>query len=633
MQKQFGNLSQLFKHLANLLFVYAICRLLFYFFNYSYFSDLSVWQLLSMMIFGVRFDLSVIIVTNILFIIFYLLPFAFREKKVYRSILKVLFVIVNSIAALANSVDLSYFQFTLKRTNATAFNFFGGKIGNDLQHLFFLFLIEYWYVFVIWLLLSFLLFYRYKKSEKNIQLQWTKKQYVLQTLILIVFSGFSILAYRGGFQLKPISPVSAGEYASVKNVPLVLNTPFTIIKTLDVEAIVPSTAWQIKDEAELKKLYNPIHSAKSEGFKKLNVIIIALESFSKEYIGSLNGRTTGYTPFLDSLIAESLTFTNAFANGKTSIEGIPAIVSSIPTWMNEPYITSPYGSNQLNSLPNLLKQQNYYSAFFHGGTNGTMGFDAFANLAGYDNYYGRSEYNNEKDYDGNWGIWDEEFLQYTANTINKKQQPFFATVFTLTSHHPFPVPDKYKGKFKEGPLPIERSIGYTDFALKRFFESAKKMPWFNNTLFVLTADHTGLSTDPFFTSKVGNYSIPIIYFMPNSLLKGKDITVTQQIDILPSVLDFLNYPLPYFAFGNSVFDKTTQHFALTFGADLFQLIENTFLLQFDGDKATDLYNFSTDSLLSNNLIAKEKALASRMENKTKAIIQTYQQCLINNKMH
>lgn len=633
MQNYYDNLYRLIKHLASLLLLYAVYRLLFYFFNYSYFSGLSYTEFLSIMVFGLRFDLSVIILSNFLFILIYLLPFPFREKKSYRVILKCMFLSVNSLAMLANCVDLAYFQFTLKRTNATVFNFFGGEIGNDLGHLLPLFLKEYWYVFTIWIILSFSILYLYKRVEKSILLVWTTKQYGFQTLILLGFSTFSIIAYRGGLQLKPISIVSAGEYAPVQYVPLVINTPFSILKTLDVKAIAPSANWQITDNAELKNLYNPLHENKGGSFKKLNVLVIALESFSKEYIGALNGRAAGFTPFLDSLISESLTFSNAFSNGKTSIDGIPALVSSIPTWMNEPFITSPYGSNQMHSMANLLKQQGYYTSFFHGGTNGTMGFDAFANLAGYDDYFGRNEYNNEKDYDGNWGIWDEEFLQFTAKTINKKPQPFFATIFTLTSHHPFPVPDKYRDQFKEGPLPIEKSIRYSDFALRKFFESAKKMPWFNTTLFVLAADHTGISSDPFYTNNIGNYSIPIIYYMPMAQLKGFDTTITQQIDIMPSVLDYLHYPTPYFAFGNSVFDTTASHFAFIFRNDLFQLIENNYVLQFDGDKTTGLYHYKADSLLQNNLFGKEPIVSGRMENKTKAIIQTYQQSLINNKMH
>lgn len=633
MQKKTGSLALLLKHLAFLLIAYSICRILFYGFNYSYFSDLSIGQLLPMLIFGIRFDLSVIILTNILFIVLYLLPFAFREKNAYRNFLKWLFIGVNSIALFANCVDLTYFQYTLKRTNASVFSFLRESIGNDLVRLFPTLVADYWYVFIIGALFIFITAYFYKRTEKSILLNWTGAEYKWQGIVFISFTALSIIGYRGGFQLKPISTVTAGEYATVKYISLVLNTPFTILKTLDVQAIEPSTTWKITDETELKKLYNPYHKAQTDGFKKLNVVIIALESFSKEFVGALNNRETDCTPFLDSLIGESLTFTNAYSNGKTSIDGIPSIVSSIPTWMYEPYITSPYGTNQINSLAGLLKKQGYYTAFFHGGTNGTMGFDAFSNIAGYDNYYGRTEYNNDADFDGNWGIWDEEFMQYAANTINKKQQPFFATVFTLTSHHPYPVPNKYKGKFKEGKLPIEKSIRYTDHALKHFFESAKKMPWFRNTLFVLCADHTGISADPYYYNKVGNYAIPIIYYVPNDELISMDSTITQQIDIMPSVLDYLNYPSPYFSFGNSVFDTTVQHFALTYNNNAYQFMQDNYILQFDGDNASDLYNYKSDSLLKNDLIRKEKVVAKKMENSVKAIIQTYQQSMINNTMH
>ncbi len=633
MLKYLDNLSRLVKHLAYLLLIYAIYRLLFYFLNFSYFSDLSIGPLFSIMIFGLRFDLSVIILSNFLFISLYLLPFAFRERNWYRALLKGLFLFVNSIAMLANSVDLAYFQFTLKRTNATVFNFFGGEIGNDLGRLLPLFLKEYWYVFAIWIILFLAMYYLYKKVEKNTPLNWTTKQYVLQLFSLIGFCAFSIIVYRGGFQLKPISIVSAAEYAPAQFVPLVLNTPFSILKTMDVSAITPSANWRIRDKEMLKELYNPIHLAERGEINKLNVVVIALESFSKEYIGAINGKSKGCTPFLDSLISESLTFTKAFSNGKTSIDGIPAIVSSIPTWMNEPFITSPYGSNQINSLANLLKEQGYSTAFFHGGTNGTMGFDAFANIAGYDDYYGRTEYNNENDYDGNWGIWDEEFLQFSANSINIKKQPFFATIFTLTSHHPYDVPKRYKSKFNEGLLPIEKSISYSDFALKKFFETAKNMPWYKNTLFVLTADHTGVSNDPYYTNIIGNYSIPLIYFMPDGKLKGVDSTITQQIDIMPSVLDLLNFPSTYFSFGTSVFDTSALHFAFIFRNDLFHLIEKDHILEFDGDNSTSLYQYTSDSLLKVDLLYKELVISEKMENRTKAIIQTYQQSLIKNKMH
>jgi membrane-anchored protein YejM (alkaline phosphatase superfamily) len=579
---------------------------------------------------GLRFDLSVIILSNVFFIILYILPFPFRETKTYRILLLWFFISINSIAFLANCVDLIYFQFTLKRTAADVFNFFGGKIGNDLGRLLPLFLKEYWYIFFIWLIISTFNFLIYKKLDKNIRLIWNRKTYLIQTAILIIVIASSILGYRGGFQLKPISAVDAGEYTSVKYIPLVISTPFSILKTVDLQTIEPNIYYS--NESELLKIYSPYHKADIGEFKKLNVFIITLESFSKEYIGSINGKKNGCTPFMDSLIRQSLTFVNAFSNGKTSIQGIPSIVASTPTWMNEPYISSPYGSNQIKSIAGLLKQQGYSTAFFHGGTNGTMGFDAFSRLAEFDHYFGRTEYNNEIDYDGSWGIWDEEFLQYTANTINHQQQPFFATLFTLTSHHPYPIPEKHKGKFKEGKLPIEKTIAYSDYALRMFFETAKKMAWFKNTLFVLTADHTGITVDRFYQNKVGNNTIPILYYLAESDLKGIDSTTTQQIDIQPSILDYLNYPLNYFSFGKSVFDSSSTHQALMYNSGVYQLVEGNFALEFNGERATELYDFHSDSLLKDNLILKNKLQAKEMEQNAKAIIQTYQQSMLKNKM-
>ena len=539
---------------------------------------------------------------------------------------------VNSIAILANCVDLAYFRFTLKRTTADVFHFFGGEIGNDLATLLPVFLKDYWYVFIIWIAITLLLALLYNRIEKNkLKLSWSQQEFSREVNGFIVFLVLAVVAYRGGVQLKPISTITAGEYTDVKYVPLVISTPFTILKTLDVPTIQPEIYFS--DEKELKHLYNPAKKPGSGPFKKMNVFILILESFSKEYIGALNGRKEGYTPFLDSLISESLTFTNAYANAKRSIEGIPAVVTGMPNWMNEPYITSIYGSNQINSLPNLLKEQGYYNAFFHGGTNGTMGFDAFASLVGYDNYFGRKEYNNDNDYDGSWGIRDEEFLQYACTTMSGKQQPFLATLFTLSSHHPYSIPEKHNGKFKPGPLPIHISIRYTDFALRCFFESAKKTSWFKNTLFVITADHTSISEDAFYTNPVGNNAIPILFYSGDKSLKARDTTTTQQIDIMPSVLDYLHFPKAYYSFGNSVFDSSSSHYAFLYGSDVFQLIENDYVFGFNGQKPLHLYHLPTDSLLQHDLIQPDSIRAKKMEQKSKAIIQTFQQALIKNQMH
>lgn len=629
MRQSVGNIGSLLKHLFLLLVVYSVCRGVFFLFNHSYFEGLSGGELFFVFVAGMRFDLSVIILLNFPFILFFLLPFAFRERVWYRVVLRWLYVIINSIGILANVVDFVYFPYILKRMDATVVNFFNGKMGDDVFTLLPTFFKDYWYAVVIGIGLCVWMYYGYRRNEKKDSLLWNVREYVRQSGFFIIGMGAALVGYRGGFQMKPLHPVHAGEHVEVKYIPLLINTPFNIAKTVGVKAIEPSAYWHIADENVLKSLYDTGHKGSNREFKRMNVAIIVLESFSKEYVGALNGRQgESATPFLDSLIGQSWVCSNAIANGKASIEGIPAIVAGMPTWMSEAYITSPYGNNRLESLPNLLKTQRYATAFFHGGTNGTMGFDAFARVAGYERYYGRKEYKNEKDYDGNWGIWDEEFLQFFAATVNTMQQPFLATVFTLTSHHPYPIPERYKDKFKERGLAIERSIAYTDYALQRFFDRAKEMPWYANTLFVLVADHTGISENEFYSNNVGSFTIPIVYYVPDNSMKNVDSSVTQQIDVLPSVLDYLHYPENYFAFGNSVFDTLSSRFALTHNSGLFQLIDKNYSLQFDGDRPVALYHYTKDSLLSNDVLLQDTVVARSMEDKIKAVIQTYREKLV-----
>jgi phosphoglycerol transferase MdoB-like AlkP superfamily enzyme len=409
-----------------------------------------------------------------------------------------------------------------------------------------------------------------------------------------------------------------------------LNTPFSILKTIEIEKIDEKRYFS---DSELYYIFNPIQNPKITAYtnRNSNIFIIILESFSKEY--TCLGKRKSYTPFLDSLMNESLVFDNAFANGKKSIEGIPSIIAGIPALMNEPFITSAYCSNHFDSPVRLLKKIGYTSAFFHGGTNGTMGFDAFCSAAGFDNYFGRYEYNHDKDYDGNWGIWDEEFFQYTCKKVSEMKPPFLVTLFSLSSHHPYAIPEKYKNKFKNGTHPIHKSIQYTDYALKKFFESASKENWFSNTLFIITADHTGPSSDGYYSNHAGIFSVPILFYKPGSNLKGKDSRIVQHCDIAPTLLSYVGVSEPFFSFGNNILDSTSNRFVVNFIGDVYQFFENDYLLQFDGERIIGFYHFKNDSLLQHNLMGSNMEIKETMGKKLKAIIQVYTSCMVNNKLY
>jgi phosphoglycerol transferase MdoB-like AlkP superfamily enzyme len=618
------------------LLLFFLSRIFFYLFNFQYFSGLGLVGLMKIFIIGLRFDISAIIIINSPFIIFNSLPFRFRFNKLYQGFVNVFFYIINTIGLMANFVDLIYFRFTLKRTTADIFTYLG--VGGDFDKLIPQFLKDFWYVLVIWILFIVLLIYlssRFKlKASGSKGKGGDLKFYFVNGFLFLVILFISVVGIRGGFQLRPISLITAGNYTSAKNVPLLLNTPFSIAKTVGNETL--KTVKYFSRESELAKIYSPVHKSKSTVFRKYNVMIIILESGSLEHIGSLNkeledGRYRGFTPFIDSLIGQSLVF-KGFANGKTSIQGIPAILSGVPSLMNESYIQSNYSADKVNSLADLLKKNGYTSAFFHGGTNGTMGFDSCTKLTGFDHYYGRTEYNNEKDYDGKWGIRDEEFFQYTGRVINQLPQPFLAALFTLSSHHPYFVPGKYAHKFRKGNLPIQESVMYTDYSLQKFFETAKKTDWFDNTLFVITADHTSEGYYPYYQSSVGQYAIPFLFYRKNSNLKGISEKVMQQTDIMPSVLNYVGYDQDFVAFGTSVFDTTAPRFSIHYISGLYGLIKDGYLLEYDGSRSTGLFDLKADKLQTNNLVTKKLPIMKRLESFMKAFVQQYNNRMIENRL-
>jgi phosphoglycerol transferase MdoB-like AlkP superfamily enzyme len=613
--------------LAIILIAYADCRLLFYWFNKSSFPEINFLSYLKISFYAVPFDLVALLYTNAIFIFILSLPIQTLHVSWFRNILKWIFLITNGIAILANCSDFVYFEFIHKRSTFDVFQLMSTQ--TDFLTLLPSFIKDFWYVFLITILFVFIIHLLYNYFYQKIivssifQTENTSKQLKTNSIPFLLIIFFTVIGMRGGFQLIPIGLINAGDYVQSNSIPVLLNTPFSIMKSAELTTLEEKNFF---NELELKSVYDPIHVASNQGnFKNENVVIIILESFSKEYTGL--GIKNSHTPFLDSLMKHSLVFTNAIANGKRSIEGIPAILAGIPS-MQEAFANTIYNSNAITSLASTLKQKGYSTSFYHGGNNGTMSFDSFCKSAGFDVYFGRNEYNNEADADEQWGIWDEPFLKKYAKDLSEMKQPFLSSVFTLSSHHPFKIPEKYKSKFKEGKLPIYKCVEYTDYALKQFFNEIKNKEFYKNTLFVITADHTGPPSDDYSYSQVGSFEIPLLFFKADHSLNGIDSLITQQIDIMPSVLGYLNYDANYFAFGNNVFDSTENRFAVNFHNQQYQYFMKKVLGTFDGNKLKEVFQFGNRNYFPlNNTIEK-----NNLDKEVKAFVQTYNYSLINNKM-
>jgi arylsulfatase A-like enzyme len=619
----------LFKRLGLVLFIYFLSRLLFFAFNHGFFRQVGLKEFFYLCICGLRFDISAICILQAPFILLSLVPITYLSSPGWQLMLKVVFLITNAIGIIANCVDLAFYRFTLKRLSWDVFDLTAHK--SDFLNLLPSFLSNYWYVFLAIGILFALLLFLYQRIANNgteAKMIYVSPQgWIMNFMAFLLLLGCWLLGFRGGLQLIPIGIADAGEYTSVANIPLVINSPFSLLKTSTLQEIHPSHYF---NATERKLIYNPVQPGARGPFQKKNVVIIILESFSKEFTGL--GHRISCTPFLDSLMKESYVFDHAFANGKRSAEGIPAILAGIPTLTDEPYNSSLYASNDLSSLPALLKPYGYSSAFFHGGSNGTMNFLSFASIAGFDAYNGRNEYNNEADFDGHWGIWDEPFLHYFGQKLGTMKEPFLASVFTLSSHDPYLIPEKYKARFPPGEHEILASVLYSDFSLQQLFREIRKTSWFENTLFVFTPDHTGVSYDPFYSNNVGQYEIPLFFYTPDKKMKGTNPVTIQQIDILPTLLHLLGYDKPFFSFGRNALDSSQVHFAINYSGGMFQLYQGDYFLQFDGKRTTGFYNFKKDSLLRHDIRSQEPDPLERMEKLIKAVLQSYQESLVTNRM-
>ncbi|MDI6766413.1 MAG: LTA synthase family protein [Bacteroidota bacterium] len=576
-------------------------------------------EIATVFLYGLRFDISAIIYFNIILIFLHIVPTRLRDKRYYRVVTKITFIAFNGIALLLNIVDLEYFKFTKKRMT---FDVFG--MSSDWIKLLPDYFKDFWYLPLVLIGLLVIAIVLYRKTNR--QPQTIKINYLIQGLGFIVMGGLFLVGARGGLQLKPIKIIDAVLYATPHTTPLVLNTPFTMIQTYGRKRLKELNYFSNEEANNLFPIYH--HTKPKEPFRKQNVVIIIVESLSREFIGG-----KGVTPFLDSLCQHSIYFDNAFANGTRSMEAVPAILSSIPHLMEDSYIFSSYQGNKINSIASLLKEKGYHTSFSHGGTNGTMGFDSFVKMAGIDNYYGRTEYNNDKDYDGRWGIYDEEFLQFTAQKLNESPLPFFATIFTLSSHHPYSIPEKYATIFGGGRLEIHNVIRYVDYSLRMFFEKASKMGWYSNTLFVITGDHTPAeSENSFYKNQVGMFAVPIVLFQPNSNLPGVRSVPAQHIDIMPTILDYLNYDGDFMAFGSSLFDTVQPRYVINYLNDSYRIFDKEYALSFDGEKTVNLFQYTTDGLLTVNKVSSQNGVTDRLEQNIKAVLQVYHHSLINNLM-
>ncbi len=624
-------------NLAVVYLAYFICRIAFILENFDLVGEGLSWPaFLTVCAGGFRFDSSAIFYTNCLFILLYILPLHWKEgRRWWNAMTKWLYVGVNALCVIINLGDSVFFETRMQRSTMATVTEFKGE-GNLLS-IIGVEVVSHWYLLLLSALIIFGFIRLYRWPADPGRPLW--RYYLTNSLSLVVIGFLSVCGMRGNILfLSATRPISVGYAQRFVEKPVqtgaVLNTPFALLRTLGEVTMAEPHYFS---EEELDAIYSPVHvPADTLVERKKNVVILIVESFAQEFIGGLNtdldgGTYKGYTPFADSLLTVSAHWRDGFANAGFSIDAPPAVLASIPR-MNRPFVVSPYSLNDINSIASLLKPMGYESAFFHGADNESLGFNAFPRHAGFDRYYGQNEFyadsrfGGKSEFDGTWGVWDEPFLQFFAQTLTTMPQPFLATVFTLSSHHPFRIPDKYADVMKdEGLFPLHKCIRYADYSLRRFFDTARRQPWYDNTIFVLTADHgSSKRTHAEYKNDVGGFRIPILIFDPSGELpRGQLPGIAQQTDIMPTVLNYLGNKRPYVAYGIDLFATPADRTWAFNWDNIPQYFKGDYVIQFAGEEVSGLFNYRADPLLKNNLAGKGLETEASMKRDAQAIIQSF----------
>ena len=623
-----------------LMAIYMLSRWVFFYMNKSSFPDVTFHDMMTICLGGLRFDISALCYLNMLCIMMQFLPIKIRDTVWYQRIVKILFIVINAIGIAANSADIVYFEFGGRRTTFTIFSEFGGE--SNLDTIFLNSITNYWLVWVFgiaMIAIIALLYYNPIKQDRPKSTYPTNKVYYTIHTIVFLIAGILVAGgARGGLKLKmhPLRQDSAELYCKKPlEAAIVLNTPFTLITTAHKTGYKDPGFFA---KEELDSIFNPIRNIHPKGgeMNRMNVVVFLMESFSMEYTGFFNkdkdgGNYQGYTPFLDSLLSQSYSFEYGFANGMRSVDCMPASFAGIPRYF-DPFCYFIYSNNALQGLPAMLKEEGYTTAFFHGAPNTTLGFKSFTNSIGFETYYGMDEYEHKEDFDGTWAIFDEPYLQYFAresDRIANEGQPFFLTVFTASSHEPFTIPEEHKGTFTRGDIPMHKSISYADYSIQQYFEQVKDKSWFNNTIFVFTADHCGVSYRDDYNNEMGRFLIPIFFYTPGGQLPVMyDTTrLIQQTDITPTLLGLLNYQKPFFSFGKDVFDESENYVNYVFndrnGNSMYYL--DDLMIEYSGNQLIGIYEYKKDFSLKSNLLDKKSQFfqVPFMQQQMEAIIQQY----------
>jgi len=567
----------------------------------SSFDDLAFYELITSFLMGTRVD--IIALNTFIGLIFFtlILPFKFISHKYIKYTLMYIWLLILIVILYISLGDILYFEYVGRHISTELFAATGGDVKYILKMAIDFYLMEN----IVSLVLIISLIYIWKKL---MHIDTEPKYFSIKAFIISIFILFLlILGVRSKIIDKPFGIADAFTTDKLSSGNLAINGFYALYRSASGSkkinhsffkidnAISTTQNMLISDNTKfISNKYPIMRQYTNQGTQKnYNIVIILLESWSSRYIDSFNGNMRiNATPYFDKIASEGIKFTNAYANGQRSIEGITAVLSAqtIPIGLN--YLGNGLELSKLSYLGKIAKKHNYSTISMQSSKRSSYRVGAISKLAGFDEYYGAEDFNNNKDEQSHtppsFGTWDGNMFRFLFEKLDSIKKPFLSFSFTASTHPLFISPGKKWEKFKphddtniNGFL---NTLHYSDEKLGEFIEKSKKKSWFKDTIFIFTADHTAIfsnSSEKLISNNIKfpvssdlvRFEIPLVIYAPYIFEPKIVDTVVSQIDILPSILDTLNWNDSFSSVSSSLFDNSVKNrFAFVRGGNIEYLI-------------------------------------------------------------
>lgn len=538
---------------------FAIFRLLFMAYQFSQTLQIGLVDFVNIMVRGAWMDLSftgyIILLSSVLMATLF-----WADKKWVKGYFHYQTLILLVIISIISISDFELYRNWGFRIDATPLLYL--KMPKEAMASVKTYMIIILVVATIITVLGFLLAYR--KWVANTFTRCDKGQWWYAP-VFILLAAAMILPIRGGFGIAPMNPgkvfFSQNVYCNHAALNAEWNMLYSISKSGTMNKRYPDTIKKEKaHEVFAELMQNHPDSSKVLKTDRPNIVLIMLESFSSKLIEVLGGKE-GVTPNLNQLSNEGLFFTRMFASGDRSDKGIIAILAGFPAQPTQSVIKYPTKSRNLPTISNVLVDAGYNATFYYGGDPDFANIRSFLYSAKFSRIITQDDfprsYRNSK-----WGVHDEHVFNYLLNDIDTAKGPFFKMFFTLSSHEPFEIPSKPKFPGTEEVNKYLSSAYYTDSCLGNFFNEAKKRDWYNNTLFVLIADHGHRHMGKTVIYATDRFAIPMLWLGGALSSEPKKIDKTcSQIDLASTLLNQLNLNDSCFVFSKNILNPYSQPFA------------------------------------------------------------------------